>query len=249
MINDLFKGFGDYSRAFSLMSKLSLWKYIFLTGFLSILLGIGLIYLSTSIIEMFSSSIISIYPFERGSEYVIGVAKFISGILTAILGLMIYKYIVLIIFVPFLGPISEKVEEHLTGFNTGYSALNVTRLLKDMVRGLRISIRILTKELKWIVLLFVLSFIPIFSPFIPILAFIVEAFYAGYGNFDWALERTHNVRERIYFVRDNRSLTLGNGIPFTLLLMIPLAGLFLAPALSVAAATISVVERTGEVEK
>lgn len=243
MLNDIIKGFGDYSRAFSLMSKLSLWKYVFLTGILSILLGGGLIYLSTSVIEMFSSSIVSIYPFEWGSEYVVSIAKFISGIITAIIGFMLYKYIVFILFVPFLGPISEKVEEHLTGVNTGYSALNVTRLLKDMVRGLRISIRILTKELKWIVLLFILSFIPIFSPFTFIFAFLVESFYAGYGNFDWALERTHNVRERIYFVRDNRPLTLGNGIPFILLLMIPIVGLLIAPALSVAAATISVIER------
>ena len=246
MINDIFKGIKDYFRAFGLMSKLKLWKFVFLTGILSIIFGGGLIFLSISMIDLFSTSIIHLYPFEWGSEYVIGFAKFISGASVLALGLFIYKYIVFIIFVPFLGPISERIEEHLTGRKAGYSALNFPRLLKDMLRGMRISLRLVFKELKWMIVLFILGFFPVFTAFIPVIAFLVESFYGGYGNFDWALERYYDVRERINFVRDNKGLTLGNGIPFTLLLMIPVIGFFLAPALSVAAATISVVERIDE---
>ena len=246
MINDILKGINDYFRAFSLMSKLKLWKYIVLTGVLSLIFGGFLIFMSITMINIFSSSIIGIYPFEFGKEYVISIAKFISGISTAILGLMLYKYIVFIIFVPFLGPISEKIEEYLTGEKAGYSILNIKRLIKDVLRGMGISVRLVYKELIWMILLFILSFFPIFSPFIPIVAFIIEAFYGGYGNFDWALERYYNVRERVAFIRYNKGLTLGNGIPFTLMLSVPIVGFFLAPALSVAAATISVVERIKE---
>jgi CysZ protein len=243
MIKDIVKGINDYFRAFSLMGKLKLWKYVVLTGLLSLIFGGLLIFLSIAMINIFSSTIIGIYPFDFGKDYVISIAKFISGISTAILGLMLYKYIVFIIFVPFLGPISEKIEEHLTGVKSGYSVFNIPRLIKDVLRGLRISIRLVYKELIWVILLFILSFFPLFSPFVPIVAFIVEAFYGGYGNFDWALERYYNVKERVAFIRYNKGLTLGNGIPFTLMLSIPVIGFFLAPALSVAAATISVVER------
>ena len=243
MINEIIRGFNNYSRALSLMSKLKLWKYVVLTGILSLIFGGGIIIISMAMIEAFSVSIINLYPFDWGSGYVVSIAKFISALSIGILGLLIYKYLVFILFVPFLGPISEKVEEHLTGVKSGYSMFNITRLIKDIFRGLRITIRILTKEIKWLILLFIVSFIPLISPFVPIFAFLISAFYAGYGNIDWALERTHNVRERITFVRDNKGMTLGNGIPFTLLLWIPVIGWFLAPALSVAAATISVVER------
>ncbi len=243
MIKDIVKGINDYFRAFSLMSKLKLWKYIVLTGILSLVFGGLLIFFSIALINIFSSSITDIYPFDFGKEYIISFAKFISGISTVILALMLYKYIVFIIFVPFLGPISEKIEEHLTGEKAGYSIFNITRLIKDVLRGLGISIRLVYKELLWIIILFILSFIPLLSPFIPLVAFIIEAFYGGYGNFDWALERYYNVRERVNFIRYNKGLTLGNGIPFTLMLSIPVIGFFLAPALSVAAATISVVER------
>jgi len=243
MIKDIVKGINDYFRAFSLMSKLKLWKYIVLTGILSLVFGGLLIFFSIALINIFSSSITDIYPFDFGKKYIISFAKFISGISTVILALMLYKYIVFIIFVPFLGPISEKIEEHLTGEKAGYSIFNITRLIKDVLRGLGISIRLVYKELLWIIILFILSFIPLLSPFIPLVAFIIEAFYGGYGNFDWALERYYNVRERVNFIRYNKGLTLGNGIPFTLMLSIPVIGFFLAPALSVAAATISVVER------
>ncbi len=249
MINAITRGIKDYFRAFNLMGKLKLWKFVILTGFMSIIFGGGLILFSISLIDIFSTSIIRLYPFEWGSEYVIGFAKFISGASILVLGLFIYKYIVFILFIPFLGPISERIEEHLTGQKQGYSVFNFPKLIKDIYRGFRISLRLVYKELKWMVALFLLGLFPLFSPFIPIIAFIIQAFYGGYGNFDWALERYFNVKERINFVRVNKGLTLGNGIPFTLLLMIPIIGFFLAPALSVAAATISVVEKINEHER
>jgi len=246
MVNDIVKGIKDYFRAFALMSKLKLWRFVGLTGVLSIIFGGALIFVSVSMIELFSYSIIKLYPFDWGSEYVIGFAKFISGASVFALGLLLYKYIVFIIFIPFLGPISEKIEAHLTNRKVGYSVLNIKRLIIDISRGLRISLRLITKEFKWLILLFIIGFFPLVSIFIPIIAFIIEAFYGGYGNFDLTLERYYNTKERIDFVGENKGLTLGNGIPFTLLLMIPIIGFFLAPALSVAAATISVVERVDE---
>jgi len=243
MLNDVIKGIKDYFRAFALMNKLKLWKYVFFTGILSILFGGGLVLGMMGMIQAFAGTIKALYPFEAGKEYIVTIAQFISAAATIVLGLMIYKYIVFIVFVPFLGPMSEKVEEYLTGRKTGYPAWNLVRLAKDVWRGLLISLRLLYKELIWLVVLFILGFIPLISPFVPALAFLVDAFYGGYGNFDWALERYYNVRQRIEFIRYNKGLTLGNGIPFVLLLSIPVLGFFLAPALSVVAATISVVER------
>lgn len=243
MISDLTKGITDYLQAFELINKLRLWKFVLIVGFMSTILGFGLFYSGYFLLDTFSSSLQELYPFDWGKEHIASVIKYLGLAILFLTGIFFYKYLIFILFVPFLGYLSEKIEEDLTGRPAGYSFLNVLRLLKDIFRGLRISIRLIYKEMIWLILLFLLGLFPLFTPLIPIFAFIIQSFYAGYGNFDWALERFYNVRGRISFVSRNRSLTLGNGIAFMALLSIPLIGFFLAPVLSVGAATISVIDR------
>lgn len=243
MINNIIKGFSDYSRALKLINELKLWKYVFIVGLISIVAGIALMYGGYVMIDRITPVLQNLYPFEWGKEYAADVFKFSGLLIMILIGFILYKYIVFILFVPFLGPLSEKIEEYLTGRKAGYSFYNIPRLIKDIIRGIMISIRLIYKEIFWMIILFIVGFIPILSPFIPFAAFLIQSFYAGYGNFDWALERFYGVKGRIGFVSQNRSLTLGNGIAFMLLLSIPVIGFFLAPVLSVGAATISVIER------
>lgn len=246
MIRNIVKGIADYSKALDLINKLKLWRYVFVVGLISVVLGVGLIYFGYSILDGFIPKLQSLYPFEWGKDHIDSIIKYLGIFILILFGMLFYKYMVFILFVPFLGPLSEKIEEHLTGHKAGYSFLNFGRLLKDIFRGIIISIRLIFKELFWMILLFFLGIIPIFSPFVPVIAFFIQSFYAGYGNFDWALERFYSVRGRISFVQQNKSLTLGNGIPFMILLSIPILGFFLAPVLSVGAATISVIEKLQE---
>lgn len=243
MIRNLLNGITDYIEAFNLISKLKLWKFLVLIGFISVVLGIALFYGIYILFERSQTTIESIYPFGMGKEYIGFIFKYLGLLLVLIISLLFYKYLVFIIFVPFLGPLSEKIEEHLTGKPAGYSFLNFKRFVVDIFRGVKISIRLIYKEMIWLIVLFFIGFIPIFTPFIPIFTFIIQSFYAGYGNFDWALERYYNVGERIDFISQNKALTLGNGIGFNFIISIPLIGFFLAPALSVAAATITVIRQ------
>ena len=242
-MTDITKGISDYFRAFNLIFKLKLWKYVILVGLLSMLFGLGLIFSAYKSVDLFSNSLLNIYPFDFGKEYVVSIAKIMSVVLALALTILLYKYAVFVIFVPFLGPMSESIEEYLTGKKSGYPFWKINRLVKDILRGLKISARLFYKESIWLIIISIMGLIPILTPLIPVMIFLVQSFYGGYGNFDWTLERFYNVNQRIEFIRSNRSLTLGNGIPFILLLSIPVIGFFLAPILSVGAATISVVER------
>ena len=243
MLIDLTKGISDYLKGFELINRLRLWKYVFFVGLISIIFGIGILFFGYYLMGNLSSYIQELYPFEWGKVHIAAIIKYLGVALLFMIGIFFYKYLVFILFVPFLGPISEKIEEHLTGRKAGYSFFNFSRLSKDISRGIRISLRLIYKEMLWLILLLLLGLFPLFSPFVPVFAFLIQAFYAGYANFDWALERFYNVRDRIGFVSQNRSLTLGNGIAFMVLLCIPVLGFFLAPVLSVGAATISVIER------
>src|SRR5690554_8052550 len=69
------------------------------------------------------------------------------------------------------------------------------------------------------------------------LLFLVQSYYAGFGNMDYTLERHFKYAESIQFVKKNRGLAIGNGIVFMLVLLIPVVGIILVLPLSVTAAS------------
>ena len=84
--------------------------------------------------------------------------------------------------------------------------------------------------------------IPVINIFSTILLFLVQAYYAGFGNMDYTLERHFKYRKSIQFIRKNRGIAIGNGLVFILFLIIPVIGVILVLPMSVTAASIKTVE-------
>jgi CysZ protein len=99
-------------------------------------------------------------------------------------------------------------------------------------------------ELLWTLLFLLLQVIPLVGQILSTVGiFLIQAFYAGFGNFDPVLERQRfKVRDRVRFVRDHRWLTMGNGTIFVLLSLVPIIGWSLGPALGTVAATMDGLE-------
>jgi CysZ protein len=70
----------------------------------------------------------------------------------------------------------------------------------------------------------------------------VQAYYAGFGNMDYTLERHFKYRESVQFIRRHRGIAIGNGLVFILFLIIPVIGIILVLPMSVTAASIKTVE-------
>ena len=70
----------------------------------------------------------------------------------------------------------------------------------------------------------------------------VQAYYAGFGNIDYTLERHFNYKDSISFVKQHRGFAIGNGIIFMLFLLIPIIGVILVLPLSVTAASTKTIE-------
>jgi CysZ protein len=66
---------------------------------------------------------------------------------------------------------------------------------------------------------------------------LVQAYYAGFGNMDYTLERHYGYSESIQFVKKNKGVAIGNGIIFIIMLIIPVIGVILVLPLSVTAST------------
>ncbi|MEO0468801.1 MAG: EI24 domain-containing protein [Bacteroidota bacterium] len=243
MIQDIFKAFQYYRRAASLISKHRLWRYVILPGLLSTLV-MGLLIAGPVlgfINSDLSASLVNAWPFEFGKGLVEGLSGILVGLLSITLVFFLGKYVILIVASPFMGPLSEKMETIVRGYKVEITS----NFLADLIRGIRISLRNLIREILLTFLFLLFNLIPLIGSIVgTILTFSIEAYYAGFGNMDYTLERKHySVKQSVAFVGQNRGLAIGNGIVFLLMLMIPVIGWFLAPAYGAGAATLASIER------
>jgi CysZ protein len=241
MFKDLLAGLSAYGRAFDMMSKLGLWRFAFIPMVLTLLLMsiIGLAAYGLS--DNLGNILIAWWPWDWGNKIVESVGAWLGGLLIVLLGILILKYLILIVVAPFMSLLSERIEAKLTGSIKNHK-FTFAKAIKDMVRGLRLALRNLTRELILTLIFVLLGLIPIFTWLSPVLIFIVQSYYAGFGNADYTLERHFNLKQSVSFARQHRGLMIGNGAIFMLLLMTGI-GFFVAPVLSTVAATLESLKR------
>lgn len=234
MIKDLMKGALSYLKAFSIISENRLWGY-FIAPFLICLVLASLILGSAwSMSDDIGSWLVAFYPFDWGRSVLEKIFSIFGGGAILILGFIIFKQLVIALSSPFMSPLSELVEKRLSG-DAHSRPFELKRFIGDLIRGLRIALRNIIRELSLTLLLLILGLIPVLTPFTTILIFVVQAYYAGFGNFDFMMERHFNVSKSVRFIRRNRWLTIGNGIVFVGLLLTGIGFLFALPLGTVAA--------------
>ncbi len=240
MLQGITSGIGAYSEALTLVRKLRLWKYFLLPGLVSLLIALGILSLAWFTSDDIGGLISRLYPWDWGRSVVDKIADVFGGLLVLALGVILYKNIVIALVGPLLSPISERIEAHLAGsipVRSGSMAL-----VRSTGRGIRLASRNIARELFFTVILLLLGLFPLFSPFTAVLIFVVQSYYAGFGNTDYLLERHFQARDSIRWVRQNRGLAIGNGLIFMLLLLTGV-GFLIAPPLGAAAATVAGVKR------
>lgn len=240
MIKNIISGIKAYFGAFSLISKLKLWKYFVIPMIISfvtaLLIGISAYGLSDNIGSFISKA----WIWDWGKDTFTTISSFIGGLIIIVIGLILFKHVIMALSAPFMSPVSEKIETHLTGI-TNHNHRN-TSFSQQLWRGIRINGRNLIMELLLTIPILLLKFIPIINIFSTILLFLLQAYYAGFGNMDYTLERHYQYKKSLQFVSKHRGLAIGNGIVFILFLLIPVIGVILVLPLSVTAATLKTVD-------
>ncbi len=246
MFKNIIKGLRAYSGTFKLISELGLWKYfgvpILISVVIAILIGIGAYGLSDNIGGLIAKA----WVWEWGSETFRTISDFLGGLIIIALGLILYKHTVLALSAPFMSPVSEKIEAHLTGItretgNTSFMGL--------LWRGIQVNGRNLVMEIFLSIPIFILGFIPVIGFLSGVLLFFVQSYYAGFGNMDYTLERYFGYSKSVRFVSDHRGIAIGNGMVFMLMLLIPVIGIILVLPLSVTAASTVTVDILNPSEK
>jgi CysZ protein len=238
----------SYSQALKLFNELKLWKYVLVPIAMSFLLGAIIIFAAWRTAISIGEWVASLWPFEWGEAFIEGLGGVLGGFLVILIGIMTFKFAIMALAAPFMTPVSEKIEMHLTG-----KKINATDSAKEymasIVRATRINARNLTMELLITIPLLIIGLIPIINIISAFLIFYVQSYYAGFGNMDYTLERYRNYSGAIKFVRKNRGIAVGNGFVFILLLFIPLVGICIALPLSTAASTIDTIKKLEQQKK
>ncbi len=252
MIKNIISGIQAYFGGFALISKLGLWKYFAIPILISFLTGILFLTLAWILSDSLGSFIAKAWMWDWGSETFAVISKYFSILLILAVGLVLYKHIIMALSAPFMSPVSEKIEAHLLGDQHQKHQHRNTSFREQLMRGIRINVRNLFRELIFIIPLLVLSLIPIIGIFATILIFVIQAYYIGFGNMDYTMERHFKYKESIQFVRKYRGTAIGNGIVFMLMLLIPVVGFILVLPISVVAAStesVKILDREGLIVK
>lgn len=239
MFKNILLGIKSYSGTFKLMKELKLWKYFFIPMVISLLTATLISITAWKLSSSFGSFIATLWTWDFGKETFASISTLFSALIILVIGFILYKHIVMALSAPFMSPVSEKIEAHLTGVENHEH--KKTSFKDQLWRGIRINVRNLGKELLYTVPLLLLKLIPVINIFSAIVLFLLQAYYAGFGSMDYTLERHFNFKDSIEFVRKNKGIAIGNGIIFMLFLFIPFIGIILVLPLSVTAASIKTI--------
>lgn len=260
----MFKNFGvglrTYGKAMELVFSKHLWWYLLFPLGLNIVflvagwLGIG------SLSDFIENWLVEAMRFDGdsfwGAEYLVSVSDYLAGVagtvVWVILKFMFFfvfayfgGYILIICLSPVFAFLSERTEELLTGNEYPF---NGDQIMRDVVRGVLIAMRNLFIEIGWMIVVFIVGFIPLIGTLIgwvagPIFLFLVSSYFYGFSFIDYTNERRRlSVKQSVQFMRANRGMAIANGAIFSIFLLIPWCGVTLSgfvAIISVVAATVA----------
>ena len=236
MISNLIDGLKAYLEAYEVISRLKLWRFFLIPMLISVLIFLNIVLVSISFSDEIGLYISSFWSWDFGKETINTVSMILGGIILISIGLIVFKHLVMILSAPFMGPISKKIEDDFTGVT---SQTQVSSPLTLMFRSIKISSRNLFRELLLSIPILILGLIPFIGFFSLFLLFLMQAYFAGFGNMDYTLERHFSYQKSIQFVKANKGIAIGNGLVFILFLLIPFVGIILIIPFSVTSATIA----------
>ncbi|MEI6857790.1 EI24 domain-containing protein [Psychrilyobacter sp.] len=237
MLKEINYTFNNYMKAFKFIGQNKLKKFYLIPGIINIILATLFYFLSKFVggtLVEFANNLLG----GNLNSFIQFILKFIIYLTIFAVYYLIYKTLILIILSPFLSYISERTESIITGNEFNFSFKQNLYFIK---RGIVVTLKSFLREFIMTCLILLLFFIPLVNAVIPILLFMVQSYYIGFSFIDYTLER-HDFQTGTDIIRKNTIFFLINGGLFTILLFIPLIGIFIAPLVTAVATTTGTLE-------
>jgi len=237
MLKKILTGLLSYRDSFKLINELKLWPFFFVPMAISLLFGIAIFFAAYGLSDHLGRFFAKAWVWEWGSKPFTSIATWLGALVILILGFILYKHLVMALSAPFMSPVSERIEKYLYPELHHPHTHRKTSNTQQLIRSLRINIRNLFYEIGISIPLLILSLIPVVNFVTTPLLFFVQAYYAGFGNMDYTLERHYEYSDSVSFIKKNKGYAIGNGIIFMALLFIPVVGIILVLPVAVTAAS------------
>jgi len=249
---ELFKAIVNCFKGFSLLFEKGLWPYLFYPFILWFVIWLGILWLFSSLaiyVSQYVNDQLNINSIPDSGAWLSFAKPFLTGYFSTFISIILriifwfisgtfIKYVLLILLSPLFALLSESVEEKLSGKKFPFKPI---QFIKDIFRGIAISLRNMFLEYFFIVLCF---FITLFVPplaiiTIPVLL-LVSWYYSGFTMLDYNFERHRmNIFKSASFTRKHIGTACGIGIVYSFFMMFPFyIGLFIGPVLATVGATL-----------
>jgi len=246
-MGNIFAGLKDYLRAQSLLFRHGLWPLFLVPGILSLFyLPLSMV-LGYVFLRGFTEYVHEnwVPDFLRGAIMMIFLTLFI-WVVAIFLGFILFRNVIMILYSPILGFLSEATERAATGREEeeGAPRFSWKETAHSALRGTSMSLITLLFALIGLATSTLIAFVPvagalIAAVFMPALT----VYLAGVGFCDPPLERRKiGVGGTFTYAWRNRGRVFGHGLGFSLLLLIPVVGWFLAPSYGVVAGTLGTID-------
>jgi CysZ protein len=234
-------GFSDAGKALDfLKSRPRLWKWLVMPAIVTLLVLVGLVIGVAALVDPLIAWVAAHVPswLEAIVSWILRIVV-IAGVGMA--AMVIFVAVAGMIAGPFNEMLSEAVEEELTGKAGPPFAFGT--FVRDAFVGIAHALRRLALSLVWLVLLFVLGFVPVIG---TIAAFAIGLYIAAgasaYDAYDAVMSRRgFSYAQKQAFLAKHRSRSMGLGGAITGLLFVPFVNL-VALGLGATAATLATVE-------
>lgn len=222
--NGITSGFFSFFEGLRYIHEKKLYSYVLIPGLLSII--IVLILLTIVYIGMINWITEYIHLLEPGIiKSILSILGHLASIFAAFFfSFFIYRSLLMIIIIPFLGPLLSRLEMEFLGHKKEIP-------LKEEIKNLGFSI--------WMSMLFLIIEIGVLlvslflGPLSPLVLFFMESYLLGRGSFDYLVEKDYPIiPERKKIINENKKLFIGSGVASFLIMFIPIYGWLMAPAAS-----------------
>ena len=230
----------SHLKAINFIRRHKMKKYFLLPGLLNICALLFLVYFTKNLSAEIFKKTGDLVPLEKYKSILFPIIKFSVYLIVFIVYYLIYKALILILLAPFLAYISEKTEVYVRGKEFRFS---LKENVNFVMRGIKISLKCFFKEFLLTLLALILGFLPIVGIVTPLFILTIQSYYIGYSFMDYTLERHHyDSKSSLKFARENKAFLTVSGSLFTLMLIIPIIGIFIAPSISAVSATLGTIE-------
>lgn len=232
----------SYLLFLKLIDRHRLWKNLIIPMIISlsiaILIGIFAIHTSKSIITLLLDTFQISQPLTAYQSILKVSIILLSNAFLLFLYLKLYRYLILIFLAPFYVRIITKI--HVC--QTGKDRIHEVPYWKFTLRGLGVTMKNFLLESLFTFCLCILIFLWIWLiPVAPFVLVLMESYFFGYSMMDYRNTLSGlNLKESRIKINNQLGATIGIGLIFNLLLLVPLLGVILAPVLAIGAAESSI---------